>query len=387
MAFFGNDAVNRVNLHYSLVALAQASGGVFVSAYLIRAGVPVPFAFLTPAAILTGRFVIRPATLPLAKRWGLKPLVIVGALIVAAQYPLISLIHGVGPALAAFCAVAAVGDVFYWVGYNSYFAALGDAEHRGHQVSIREAFVAGAAIAGPLAAGVALTAFGPGPAFMAVGLIQAASILPLLSVPNVAVKAQAPGAFRAATLGGVLAACDGWFDAWHLITWQIALFLALGQSYEAFGGAMALAAAVGAACGLLLGRHLDAGHGRRVVAIAYGVAAVVTLARAASGGVPWVMVAANTAGPFSMTLLATAAASAGYNLAKASPCVLRFHLVTEATWDMGCAAACVTAAALAAIKVPLYLTVPLALPPMALAAFLLRRYYGGGFRTPAAEGA
>ena len=42
------------------------------------------------AAILAGRFVARPAVLPLARRWGLKPLLILGTVGMAVQYPLLA---------------------------------------------------------------------------------------------------------------------------------------------------------------------------------------------------------------------------------------------------------------------------------------------------------
>ena len=52
----------------------------------------------------------------------------------------------------------------------------------------------------------------------------------------------APGVFRAARRGMMLSLTDGWFDAWFLPVWQVALFLSLGESISAYGGAMALAA-------------------------------------------------------------------------------------------------------------------------------------------------
>ena len=61
-----------------------------------------------------------------------------------------------------------------------------------------------------------------------------------------AVRRTAPGAFRAARPGAILYATDAWFDAWFIFVWPIALFLALGESFAAYGGAMALAALVGA---------------------------------------------------------------------------------------------------------------------------------------------
>ena len=50
MAFLANDAVNRVNLHSGIQALAQNGGGVFLMVFLLRAHVSMPAAFLAFAA-------------------------------------------------------------------------------------------------------------------------------------------------------------------------------------------------------------------------------------------------------------------------------------------------------------------------------------------------
>jgi hypothetical protein len=47
-----------------------------------------------------------------------------------------------------------------------------------------------------------------------------------------------------------------------------ALFVSLGESYAAFGRAMALSAVVGAFSGMFLGRLIDAGHGAHAAWIA-----------------------------------------------------------------------------------------------------------------------
>ena len=90
MAFFGNDAVNRVNLHYAIQALAMGAGRRLLlrlpaACRHLGAGdaAGVPF-------VVAGRFVLRPLIIPLGKRWGLKPLVIVGALMHAVQYPILA---------------------------------------------------------------------------------------------------------------------------------------------------------------------------------------------------------------------------------------------------------------------------------------------------------
>ena len=70
MAFFRNDAVNRVNLHYGIQALAQGAGGIFFLVFMLRAGVSVPAALTAQAAIVAGRFLIRPDHPAAAKTLG-----------------------------------------------------------------------------------------------------------------------------------------------------------------------------------------------------------------------------------------------------------------------------------------------------------------------------
>jgi hypothetical protein len=300
---------------------------------------------------------------------------IAGALAMALPYPVLAAVDGGGGRHAVLARTRCVAEVLYWVAYNAYFAAVGDADGRGRQISAREALVAAAAIVAPLLGAFGLTRFGARATFAAVALVQAASALPLLGAPNVAVKAQATGVLRAARLTLLLSAADGWLDSWFLHVWQIVLFTTLAQSFEAYGGAMALAGLSGAAFGLLLGRHVDAGGGRRAVAVAYGAVGLVVLLRAASAGRPELAVAAHAAGPVALALLSPALGAALSNSVKASPCALRTTVANEGAWDVGCFAACLTGAAIAAAGAPLAPAILLALPVLAPTAVVLRRYY------------
>jgi DHA1 family inner membrane transport protein len=376
MAFFRNETVNLLNLHYGIHALALSGGGAFFLAYLLDAGVPAPAVLASLALILAGRFAIRPFLLMPARRWGLKRLVIGGTMLAALQFPLLAEVHGVGWELLALCAVASVGDTVYWTSYHAYFAALGDAEHRGHQIGAREAIAAVVGIAGPLLTGWALATLGPRVAFGATAVVILASALPFLGTPNVAVAKAAPGALRAALPGVLMFAADGWIAASYVFVWQIALFLALGESFTAYGGAMALAALVGAASGLVLGRLIDAGHGRRAVWLSLGSLVVVIGLRAATYASPLLAVAANAAGALVAALYIPTLMTAVYNQAKEAPCALRFHIATEGGWDAGGASGCLLAAALLWAGAPIWLGILLALLGTAAAFVLLRRYYG-----------
>jgi hypothetical protein len=215
---------------------------------------------------------------------GLRALLIAGTCLTALQYPLLAAVHGVGVGLLALCVVTSLGDTFYWSSYHAYFAALGSHEHRGSEVGAREAIAALVGIVSPLVTGWALFTLGPAVAFGATALILLSAALPLLWTPNIVVPRHVPHAIRGAIPGMQLFLADGWIAAGYHFVWQIALFLSLRQSYVAYGGALALSALVGAAAGLLLGRHIDAGHGRSAVVYALGVLVLTTIMRAASAG-------------------------------------------------------------------------------------------------------
>jgi DHA1 family inner membrane transport protein len=376
MAFFRNNTVNLLNLHYGIHALALSGGGAFFAAFLLRAGVPAPAVLAALALILAGRFAIRPFVLAPARRWGLKPLVIAGTVMAGLQYPVLAEVHGVGWELLALCAVAAMGDTVYWTSYHAYFASLGDTGYRGHQIGAREAIAAIVGIIGPLATGWALATAGPRITFGATAVVLLLAALPIFAIRNVGVAYAAPGAFRAALPGMAMFAADGWIASGFFFVWQIALFLSLGESFTSYGGAMALAALAGAAAGLVLGRFIDAGHGGRAVWLAAGSLAAVTALRAASVGNPVLAVVANAAGALVPALYVPTLMTAVYNQAKGSPCVLRFHMAAEGGWDAGAASGCLLAAGLLWAGAPISLGVLLSLGGTAAIFTLLRRYYG-----------
>ena len=374
MAFLRNNTVNLLNVHYGIAALASHGGGAFFRVFLLKSGISAPIVLVVVALILIGRFVLRPLVLVAAKRFGLKPVVIFGTLVSALQYPCLASVQGIDGWLAALIVTSAIGDTFYWTSYHAYFASLGDPEHRGHQVSAREALAALVGIAAPLIAGWALATLGAQIAFGVSAGVQVLAALPLFATPSVAIAANAPGAYRAALTGVLLFVADGWICAGYLFVWEISLFLSLGESFSAFGGAMALAAAIGAAAGMVLGRYIDAGHGSRAALLAFAALAFTILMRAVSV-TPLIAVIANALGALVVCLHAPVVMTAVYNLAKRSPCALRFHVATEGAWDAGCAAVSLSAAGLIALGAPLAYGILLSLGGAVVVLVLLRRYY------------
>ncbi|MFM7336285.1 MAG: hypothetical protein ACKO1H_18090, partial [Tabrizicola sp.] len=98
--------------------------------------------------------------------------------------------------------------------------------------------------------------------------------------------------------------------------------------------------------GLVLGRAIDLGRGLGAAQIGFAAIAVAAMARLFGWPVPVLAVAANAAAALAWPLYATAFNARVYNLARQSPCPLRFHIVAEGGWDLGTCLSCLGAAAL-----------------------------------------
>jgi DHA1 family inner membrane transport protein len=375
MAFFRNRAVNLLNLHYGIHSVALGGGAAFFAVYLVTAGVPVPGVLVSLALILLGRFVIRPAIVGLSVRFGLRAMVVLGTVLNALQYPLLATVHGVGVALVGLCVVSSVGETIYWSAYHAYFAALGDDEHRGHQIGLREAVAAVVGIASPLATGWLLVTFGPQAAFGATAAVVLLAALPLLWAPDIRTARHVNGSLRAALPAALVFAADGWTGVGAVFVWQIALFLTLGENLLGYGGALAIAALAGAAGALALGRHIDRGHGRRAVWYACGAIAAVLALRAIATGNPTLAVLANALGALAACLYVPTMMTSVYTQARRSPCTLRFHVITEGGWDLGGAVGLLTTALLTTLGAPLWTGILLSLGGVVPLAVMLRRYY------------
>ncbi len=127
---------------------------------------------------------------------------------------------------------------------------------------------------------------------------------------------------------------DGFTGGIYVFVWQVALFRSLSENFMAFGGALAIAAVVGAVGGLYLGRYIDSG-GRRAVYIACGSLGLVLLMRAAATHDPALAVFANAMSALGGCLYIPTVMTVVYTLGKRAPCTLRFHVATEAGWDLG----------------------------------------------------
>lgn len=374
MAFLRNKTVNLLNIHYGLHALASSAGGAFFAAYMLKAGIKPQVVLLAYALLFASRFAIRPLVLVIGKRVGLKPLIVAGSILMALQYPIVAQIKGVDVFLLTYCIVSALADVFYWTSYHAYFASLGDAEHRGHQTSLREAAVSLIGIVAPIVGAWGLANVGANITFLAAAGVQLLSVLPLIGTPPQPVLRDVDGAFKAALQGVRFFIADGLISSGLYMAWPVALFVSLSNSYGAFGGAMALAALVGAIGGLILGRFVDQGHGSRLIWPVFAILFVSILARVLAPNAA-MAVLANALGAVVGLLYVPLFMTAVYNLSQRSPCPLRFQLAAEGGWDTGAVAGCLMAAGLMALGASIQTVILISLVGATINLVLVRRYY------------
>lgn len=376
-SLLANRDLTRLALHSTLQQLAWALLSAFSGVFLLRQGFSLAEIFLCFGAIIVLRFAIRPAVLISVRAIGLRATLIVGTLLYAIQSPLLAPVHGVGIALVIYCIAAALAQAFYWTSYHAMFAAIGDSGARGSQVGWFQLLITIAGTIGPASGGLMLTIAGPWAAFGVAALIECAAILPLLGAtePPIA-PAVPPGGWPFYRRGMLMLGTDGWIYNISGTAWNLIMFEALNDRYDAFGGSLAVLALAGALSGLVLGRFIDMGHTRRAVWLNALTLGGTLIAKAVCGLDAFSVLAVALVSAALSGLYVPSLMAAIYNEAKASPCTFRFHYAAEVGWDIGGAAGCLTAAALCASGFSLQTAIALALPMVAFQGFVLDESYG-----------
>jgi uncharacterized membrane protein YjgN (DUF898 family) len=109
--------------------------------------------------------------------------------------------------------------------------------------------------------------------------------------------------------------------------------------------------------------------------VALVVMAATTTLRAVSVGNAPLAVLANASGALVACLYVPVLGTAIYNQAKHSPCTLRFHIASEAGWDLGGASVLLAAAGLLQAGVPIGTCILLSLLGALASLYLLRTYF------------
>jgi hypothetical protein len=371
-------AIRRITAHAALQSFVEASGGIFIAGFLVRQGLSYPAALASFALILLSRFALRGMVLPLARRTGLKTVLLTGLAVRVASFLMLPFVTGTGALLAAFILVTGVGSVLYWTGYHAFVSAVGDSAKGGRQVSIQQASTAIVGIIAPVAGGFLLASAGPVIGFTVIAAMQALAAIPLLGASNPGVEADVTIDRPLVRFARLLYFSEGFNAGCTVVIWNLALFASLGEHFDAFGGAIAFAGIAAAAGSLLIGKLIDGGRPQHSIALAYGAATVAIAIKAAAFATPLWAIGATALGALVTPMTATAMLAPLYAMARRSACVLRFNMATEGGWDLGCSAACLVAAAVLSAGASFRLPILLALVAVVTIAAMLRRWYALG---------
>jgi MFS transporter, DHA1 family, inner membrane transport protein len=375
MGFFTNKTFNLVYIHAALQAFAMHGGEAFAFIYLLKAGIPVAQVMLCIGLMFGSRIFLRQAVLPLVKRFGLRLTLVGSILMEACAYPILSQVTELGPHLIAYLGLWALSSSIYWTTYHSYVALLGDNEHRGAQVSIMEFLGTFMGIIAPIVTGLLLTVTTPLIAFGLIAIVMCCGAIPIYYGPSFRIADEAVVPQETQRLARLMLFSDGLRSGALHFTWITALFITLGSSYVAYGGAMAFAGLVGALAGLLIGKAIDLGNGLHSAKIGFSVLAFAAVGRTLGYDVPWLAVAANAGAAVAWPIYNTSFMSRVYSLSKQSPCPLRFTVISEGGWDMGTAASCMFAALLLHLGFSFFWPISLSLVGIGLGYLVIARTF------------
>lgn len=332
MAALANSPLLRLYLHAALQSFVEASGGIFVVGFLVSRGFSYSLALASFALILLVRFGLRGLTLPLAQRLGLRNTLLVGVAFRAASFAILPLVDTVGPVLVLFLAVSGLGSVLYWTTWHAFMPALTETARGGRQLSVQQAASALVGVIAPAAGGLLLAHAGPVAAFLAIAALQLATALPLLGGPNPPVLAEAQLDRAVTARARRLYLSEGFHTGCAVVLWNLALFAMLGEHFDRFGAAMAVAGVAGAAGTLLVGRLIDGGRPRHSLALAYGAAALALAFKGAGTASALLAVTATALGALVAPMTSTAMLAPLYAMARQEPCLLRFAMASEGGW-------------------------------------------------------
>lgn len=370
-----NTAIRRVYAHSALQSIVEGAGGLFVVGFFVRQGLSYPMALASFAAVLLSRYAMRGAILPLALKIGLRNVLLLGIAVRALSFAMLPWVDGLDGMLIAYILLSGLGSVLYWTGYHAFMSAVGSEGALGRQVSVQQAVTAIVGIVAPIAGGLLLVRAGPFAAFLTVAALQASAALPLLGAPNPMVGPTSEPDPALLGFARKLYFAEGVQAGCAVVIWNLALFAALGEHFDSFGGALALAGIGAAAGSLLIGRLIDGGRGHHSLTLAYGLSAATIAIKALAYAHPWAAIGATALGALVTPMTATAMLSPLYAMAQRSSCVLRFNMTTEGGWDLGCAGACLATAAMlhggSSFRVPILL----GLVGVATIAAMLARWY------------
>jgi MFS family permease len=377
VGYIKNKQINLLNLHTSLVRFAVNVISIFGIIYLIKQGIPIYFAFLFWSLTYIIRILVRPFSLRLQEYLGLKKGLILGTLFYAGIFPILSQIDGIGIWLYFFVIYLGISDTLYWLPFHSYYAALGDVEHRGKHIGVREALTTIFSAIAPFFGGLLITQVGFWATYAVAGTIMLIASIPIFLSTDCS-----PGeemTFKKARKeldmrGFWLLFGDSLLYAFHGFLWPVVLYLIV-QNYIVMGGFISFEMILIALLFLLLGHYFDRGKGKNIINTSFILFTILILGRSFYVQSTESIMVFQILAAFALCFHLSCASPIFYNLAKKSHNTLWFHFLGEIGWDIGAFLALALTALWTSLGFELRYVMPMALIGLLIVRYILYSYY------------
>lgn len=349
-----NRNITLLNIHAALQRYSNKTLDVFGGVYFLSNGVPFPVVMLMWAASFLLRFLLRPLSVWLSGKIGLKWALIIGTLASSGLFLIFTQINGVNGWLAIFAVYLAFYDILYWLPYHAYYAASGEEDKRGRHVALGVSFVSIVQIIMPLGGALLATKFGFNYLYVSAMICMILSVIPVLFAHDIPLgkSMRLRQAWRETDRRGfIMAVGNGIISNAHDFLWTIVLF-GLVSSLVNFGALLTIELLFTSIISLIIGRSIDNGKARWAARTGLVIIALVIVARSFWVTTTGQVIISNFVAALGGALLHMVYAVKLYNFAQKTENGLWFHFFAEAGWDIGSTIAVLLAAALYLAGVP-----------------------------------
>lgn len=349
-----NKTINLLNLHSGLQRFSSNIFDVFGAVYLLQLGMSFTLVTLTWAGSCFLRALLRPFSLLLCERIGLRKTLIIGIILNSALCLFLLKVNGLNFWLFFYIFYIAICDIFYWLPYHAYYAKAGDECDRGKQVGVKHGLITFFRMLSPLIGAIFIVRFGFSFLYVAAALVMLGSVIPILFARDV--SPGTPMKFKEALKtidkhGFMMQIGDGILFM-HTFVWTIVLFYLVGD-YVTFGGLVTIELVSTMILFMVLGYMIDKGKGGRINHIGLIIVGVVILLRAFIIRTIPAIIISDVLIAFGLTFFTSSYEVGFYDLSKETANTLWFQFFGELGWDIGAFLALLLSVGLFMLGVPL----------------------------------
>jgi len=373
---FTNKTINYLTLHSGIQRFSGNIFDTFGAIYFLNLGISFPIVAMTWAGSCILRVFLRPLSLLISQKIGLKLALIFGVCVSSGLFLVISNVNGVNNWLYFYILYLALCDITYWLPYHSYYAVAGDEDCRGKQVGTKIGFITLLRMSAPLIGGLIIINFGFLSLYITAMIVMLLSVFPLFFAQDMkpGKKMHFKEALKAIDKRGMIIQAGAGILFIHTFVWTIILFYIAGN-YITFGGLVTFELFITVALAILLGYLIDKGSGKGIMSIGLFITGIVIISRVFFVATVPTIIAIDIILAFG-TIFYTSSYEVGfYNLAKQSGNTLWFIFFGELGWDLGAGLSLVLIAVLFIIGVPLQFLMIFSLPGLFVVYFVLDKFY------------